>query len=125
MGRREHARARPQSELELTQSWLGAAAGKWALPILDCLAESQQRYNALLERLEPVSAKVLTQTLRRLEAERLIFAKPVGRFGRCYGLTPSGRALRDALVELRRITQEVAAIYAIPADSLVRGARSA
>lgn len=88
--------------LDTLQRWLSLASGKWSLPILDSLAVAPTRYNRLLERLDSVAPKVLTQTLRRLEAEELISAEQVGRAGRLYALTPRGSQLRAQLVPLRR-----------------------
>jgi DNA-binding HxlR family transcriptional regulator len=93
--------------LSLMQRWMSATSGKWALPILDCLVEGGSRYNRLLESLEPVSHKVLTQTLRRLEMDGLITCEPVGKYGRLYRLTECGRQVRERLTTLHQLAVEM------------------
>jgi DNA-binding HxlR family transcriptional regulator len=93
--------------LSLMQRWMSATSGKWALPILDCLVEDGSRYNRLLESLDPISHKVLTQTLRRLELDGLITCEPVGTHGRRYRLTECGRLVRDRLSTLRQLAAEM------------------
>jgi DNA-binding HxlR family transcriptional regulator len=89
------------------QRWMSATSGKWALPILDRLAEGGTRYNRLLESLDPVSPKVLTQTLRRLEVDGLIVCEPVGVYGRRYQLTRCGAQVRERLTTLRQLAGEM------------------
>jgi DNA-binding HxlR family transcriptional regulator len=96
--------------LELLQRWMSAAGGKWALPILDALADEPRRYNHLLANLGPVAPKVLTQTLRRLEAEALVAREPVGAYGRLYRLTVHGRDLRAHLGALRERARQTARV---------------
>lgn len=104
----------PRGDLSLVQRWMGATAGKWSLPILDRLAAGGCRYNRLLDGLEPVSAKVLTQTLRRLEADGLIACERVGTYGRRYRLTDCGREVRARLATLRQLAGEM-----VPAQAAV------
>ena len=88
-------------DLEPVQRLLALAAGKWSLPILDLLARSPARYNALLAEVGSVSPKVLTETLRRHEAAALLASQPVGRTGRSYALTERGSRVRAELASLR------------------------
>jgi DNA-binding HxlR family transcriptional regulator len=88
---------------------MSATSGKWALPILDRLAGGGARYNGLLESLEPISSKVLTQTLRRLELHGLIAREPVGMYGRRYRLTECGEQVRERLGTLRQFAGELTA----------------
>lgn len=55
-----------------SQAVMALLAGKWALSILTELARGPVRNNALLQRIEGVSQKVLTQNLRELERNGLI-----------------------------------------------------
>lgn len=48
------------------------AANKWSTLAIGALEEESQRFGVLLHRLGGVTPKVLTQTLRRLEARGLI-----------------------------------------------------
>lgn len=84
------------------QTWLGALSAKWAMRVLEPLADGPLRYNGLLERAAPISAKVLTHTLRRLETAGVIERRRVGRMGWRYGLTAEGAALLDHTVGLCR-----------------------
>lgn len=97
----------PPPDLWLVQRWMSATAGKWALPILDRLVAGACRYNRLLAALEPITPKVLTQTLRRLEADGLIACERVGVHGRRYRLTACGREVRERLGTLRELAGEM------------------
>jgi len=88
--------------LRALQRLMATASGKWCLPVLDRLAARPARYNALLAALDDPAPKVLTQTLRRLEAEGLLTSRSVGRIGRQYALTPRGALLREHLRPMRR-----------------------
>ena len=92
--RRAEAPGRTDADLEALQRWLGTLSGRWALPILDVLAEGPTCHDAVLARLEAGSPDVLTKSLRRLEADGLIRSEPFGRRGRRYLLTARGASLR-------------------------------
>jgi DNA-binding HxlR family transcriptional regulator len=51
---------------------LGVLASKWAVGVLLALGEGSRRYHELLAELDPISEKVLTQTLRTMERDGLI-----------------------------------------------------
>jgi DNA-binding HxlR family transcriptional regulator len=76
--------------LDLVQRWMSAAAGKWALPILDRLAQDSCRYNRLLE------------------GDGLIACERVGTYGRRYRLTECGRQVRERLSHLRELAGAMA-----------------
>jgi len=71
---------------------------------LYALKEGPLRRNLLHERIGDVSNKVLTETLRRLESQRLIKRKTVASVPVevDYGLTARGRRLWPLLHELHR-----------------------
>jgi len=76
---------------------------KWTVLVLGELADEQpHRYAAIRNRLEGVSEKMLTQTLRHLEQDGLIsrevFAEVPPRVQ--YQLTPLGVTLRQPLAAL-------------------------
>lgn len=77
--------------------------GRWTLPVLGQLAEADCRYQELLDALNGVSHKVLTETLRRAERDGLITrhldADRV-ESAMIYRLTPLGRTLEDPLAYL-------------------------
>ncbi len=82
-----------------TRMVLDRIADKWAVLILSHLAQAPCRFNALLRRIEGLSQKVLSQTLKKLERDglvaRTVFATvPVTVE---YALTPLGRTLAGSL----------------------------
>jgi len=78
---------------------LDVIGGKWHLIVLYALAQQPRRFNEL-QRLAPgVSHKVLTQTVRHLEAHGLVL-RSVGRDAApCveYALSEQGRTVRPIL----------------------------
>ena len=77
-------------------------ADKWSMLILAVLCKQPLRFNAIKRRLEGVTQKALTQTLRRLErnglvARRVIPASPVAVE---YSVTPLGRTLQQPFAAL-------------------------
>lgn len=56
----------------LIRESLGVLCPKWAVAVLLALGEGTRRYHELLSELEPISEKVLTQTLRTMERDGLI-----------------------------------------------------
>lgn len=83
---------------------LSMIAGKWALLIIPALADGPVRNNELLRRIDGISQKVLTQTLKELERNGLVirtdFAANPPHVE--YRLSDLGRSLSDALVPLDR-----------------------
>lgn len=74
---------------------LDQIADKWSVLILAVLSEGPHRFNVIKRRLEGVTQKALTQSLRRLErngivARRVITASPVAVE---YSVTPLGATL--------------------------------
>lgn len=82
---------------------LAQIADKWTVLVLEVLVERTTRFNELRRRVEGVSQKVLTQTLRALERRgmitREIFAEVPPRVE--YSLTPLGRSLVKVLGAVR------------------------
>ncbi len=75
---------------------LDQIADRWSVMVMAVL-ERPRRFNEIKRRLEGVTQRVLTQTLRRLErngmiARRVLQASPVGVE---YSLTPLGQSLRE------------------------------
>jgi DNA-binding HxlR family transcriptional regulator len=83
---------------------LSVIAGKWKPLILRELKSGSIRYGQLQRRIPEASQKVLTAHLRQLErdglVERTVHHETVLRTE--YALTPYGRTLRPALLELAR-----------------------
>lgn len=81
---------------------LDQIADKWSVLILAALKDGPQRFNVLRRRLEGITQKALTQTLRRLERNgiverRVIAASPVAVE---YEITALGRTLRQPFLAL-------------------------
>ena len=78
---------------------LAKIADKWAVLILAVLLERTARFNEIRRRVQGVSQKMLTQTLRDLErcglVSRAIFPEVPPRVE--YSLTPLGRSLVEVL----------------------------
>lgn len=81
-----------------TRPILDQVADKWSMLILYALADGPQRFNVLKRRLEGITQKALTQTLRKLErngliTRRVLETSPVAVE---YAITPLGGTLRLA-----------------------------
>ncbi|MGA4842747.1 winged helix-turn-helix transcriptional regulator [Streptomyces sp. G45] len=78
-------------------------ANKWTGLAITALEDGPRRFGELRRKLEGVSPKVLTQTLRRLEeyglVRREVFAEVPPRVE--YALTPLGRGALEPLAQLR------------------------
>jgi len=77
-------------------------AHKWSILILTFLCEEPKRFNALKRRLDGITQKALTETLRRLERNGLVertvtVASPIAVV---YSITPLGRTLKDPILAL-------------------------
>ncbi|HEX6633032.1 MAG TPA: helix-turn-helix domain-containing protein [Usitatibacter sp.] len=86
---------------------LASVANKWTVLVLAVLTEDTTRFNELRRRVQGVTQKVLTQTLRDLErlglVSRRIYAEVPPRVE--YSLTPLGRSLVKALDEIKAWTE--------------------
>ena len=81
---------------------LSIIAGKWKPLILYFLLDGPKRYGELKRNVHGVSAKVLIQQLKELEADRVLvrtdYKEVPPRVD--YALTPLGRSLADKIVPL-------------------------
>ncbi len=77
-------------------------ANKWAILILTFLCEEPKRFNALKRRLNGITQKALTETLRRLERNGLVARRviPVSPVAVEYSITPLGRELQEPFLAL-------------------------
>ncbi|MGU3496078.1 winged helix-turn-helix transcriptional regulator [Xanthobacteraceae bacterium A53D] len=83
----------------LVKELIGKVADKWTLLVLEELEEAGPlRFTRLAERVEGVSQKMLTQTLRQMERDGLVHRKiyPVIPPKVEYSLTPLGHSLGAA-----------------------------
>ena len=84
--------------------------GDWTTHILLVLGRNgPTRFGELKRLVEGISAKVLTERLRRLEADRLIFRQQEATVppSVTYGLTDRGGRLDEALRALERVAAEI------------------
>lgn len=91
-------RAGPVGAVERAQFALRLLNGKWVVPVLDALARQPRRHGELRRALGPkLSEKVLTETLRRMEAAQLIRRSVTHKIppSVLYTLTDTGRSLLD------------------------------
>ena len=75
---------------------LDQIADKWSMMVMAVLAEPR-RFNEIKRRLEGVTQRVLTQTLRRLERNGMVERRvlPTSPIGVEYSLTALGESLRE------------------------------
>lgn len=86
-----------------TRAALDRLAGKWTVLIVDLLGDGTMRFSGLFRRIRGISQKMLTQTLRELEADgyvtRTVHASVPPRVD--YALTPLGKSLHNLLSQVR------------------------
>jgi len=86
---------------------LASVANKWTVLVLSVLTEDTTRFNELRRRVQGVTQKVLTQTLRDLErlglVSRRIYAEVPPRVE--YSLTPLGHSLVRVLDDIKAWTE--------------------
>ncbi|MBF6337431.1 MULTISPECIES: winged helix-turn-helix transcriptional regulator [Nocardia] len=86
-----------------TREVLDHIAGKWTVLIIDALAEGTMRYTDLRHRIDGISQKMLTQTLRQLETDGFVTrtVHPTVPPRVEYTLTELGHSLRTPIAALR------------------------
>jgi DNA-binding HxlR family transcriptional regulator len=79
----------------LIRDAIALLSSKWSVDVLLALGDGSRRYHELLGELQPISEKVLTQTLRAMErdglVDRQVHAEVPPRVD--YALTPLGATL--------------------------------
>ncbi|MFJ8827454.1 winged helix-turn-helix transcriptional regulator [Streptomyces sp. NPDC102467] len=80
---------------------LDQIADKWSMMVMAVLAEPR-RFNEIKRRLEGVTQRSLTQTLRRLERNGMVerHVLPTSPVGVEYSMTPLGESLREPFAHL-------------------------
>jgi DNA-binding HxlR family transcriptional regulator len=83
-------------------------ADTWAVVVVTALGERPRRHGELLERIGGISKKMLTQTLRRLEAHGLVAHRrlPGAPQGVEYRLTELGESLLGPVRTLSRWAED-------------------
>ena len=87
-----------------TRLLLDRIANKWTVLVIDLLAPGPRRFSELKRSIEGISQKMLTQTLRALEADGLVDRRAFATVPVTveYSLTPLGHSLQGALCPLRQ-----------------------
>jgi DNA-binding HxlR family transcriptional regulator len=87
---------------------LGLVGDTWSVIAVVALDRGPARYSQLQQRIEGVSKKMLTQTLRKLEANGLVERRALQTAppGVEYRLTPLGRTLLEPVRSLSRWAEE-------------------
>lgn len=88
--------------LEALQSAVNVLAAKWSLTVLATLSSGTLRFTELLRRIDGVSRRMLSATLRQLEREGLVERHVYARVPACveYELSGTGERLLVALTPL-------------------------
>lgn len=86
---------------------LDQIADKWSMLVLAVLREPR-RFNAIKRRLDGITQRVLTQTLRKLERNGMVTRKVIDgpQLGVEYGLTELGKSLQQPFAHLYNWTVE-------------------
>lgn len=91
-----------EDSVRALQQGVAVVAAKWSVSVLAQLAGGTRRFNELLRRIEGVSRRMLSATLRQLERDGLIdrrvYARVPARVE--YRLSPAGEELLEALAPL-------------------------
>src|ERR687891_2794955 len=99
---REKRLAERSRSARLIRDSICLLSSKWAVDVLLALGDGSRRYHELLHDLDPISEKVLTQTLRAMERDGLIgrrvHAEVPPRVE--YALTPLGATLAAPMKSL-------------------------
>lgn len=88
----------------ITRQALTKVADKWTILVIAALAEQPYHFGELRRKIECISQKMLTQTLRKLEADGFIDRAVLpGKVVRVeYSLTPLGKSLVVPLTSLQK-----------------------
>ncbi|MBI4365360.1 MAG: helix-turn-helix transcriptional regulator [Deltaproteobacteria bacterium] len=86
-----------------TRKVLDRIADKWAVLVLGLLSKEPVRFNQLRRKIDGVSQKMLSQTLKSLERDGLVHRKvfPTVPVTVEYSITPLGRTLVETVDGLR------------------------
>jgi DNA-binding HxlR family transcriptional regulator len=86
-----------------TRQALERFASKWRVLVIYALLDGPQRHATLLRRLEGITQKVLTQTLREMEADAMVERRVLKQTAPMhveYALTPLGKTLQEPLAAI-------------------------
>jgi DNA-binding HxlR family transcriptional regulator len=91
-----------------TRVVLDRIADKWTVLVIGLLVDGPVRFNQLRRRIEGISQKMLTQTLRNLETDGLVSRTVIATVPVTveYALTPLGHSLARTLSGVRHWAEE-------------------
>ena len=91
-----------------TRQALDRIADKWTVLVIGLLGQRSHRFGELRRGIDGISQKMLTQTLRSLEADGLVarHVKPTVPVTVEYSLTATGRTLTEPLDAVRRWAEQ-------------------
>jgi DNA-binding HxlR family transcriptional regulator len=116
------ARANSIAGCALTAA-LSAVGGRWKLFVVYRLADGPRHFAALRRSLPDISAKVLAQQLRELQADRLVSRERSGPVPSLvfYALTPHGRSVLPVAEAIRRwgMTHQAVHPHRVQAEGVV------
>jgi DNA-binding HxlR family transcriptional regulator len=86
-----------------TRQLLDRISDKWVVLVLGLLADGPKRFSQLKREIEGISQKMLSQTLRSLEADGLLIRRAFATVPVTveYELTPLGYSLNEVLTPVR------------------------
>src|SRR5450755_2953330 len=86
-----------------TRIVLDRIADKWTVLVLGLLSENPLRFNEIRRRIEGLTQKMLSQTLKALERDGMVSRKATLAVPICveYAITPLGRTLAETVDGLR------------------------
>jgi DNA-binding HxlR family transcriptional regulator len=86
-----------------TRQLLDRISDKWVVLVLGLLTGGPKRFSQLKREIEGISQKMLSQTLRALEADGLLVRRAFATVPVTveYELTPLGKSLNEALTPIR------------------------
>ena len=98
----------PPSECPLNQC-MHLLAGAWTAHVLWYLREDERCFTELQTDIRGISAKMLTNRLRKLERNGIVerFSRPTSPPTVWYALTPAGRELCTAVVHVVEVAQRL------------------
>jgi DNA-binding HxlR family transcriptional regulator len=108
------------AQINGTKPVLEQIANKWSVLILAVVCTQPARFNAIKRRLDPITHKSLTEALRRLERNGLLYRRVIASSPVAveYSITPLGRTLKDPFMALIAWSQEYGdAMAAAQADA--------
>lgn len=87
----------------ITRHAIDRIANKWTILVIAALAEHPYYFGELRRKIDCISQKMLTETLRKLEADKLLLRtiEPGNVRKVIYTLTPLGESLVDPLQTLQ------------------------